>query len=191
MFCTQCGTGNEEDAKFCRQCGHPMAPRAPSSVAPSPAPIVEEPLWQGSPSQLINAGRFVLCGLLTIATLCLMLLHPLLGLAALVPLLLAGYEWLDVRCQRYQITSQRLIVVRGILSKQTENMELYRIEDITLVQPFYFRFFGLGNLVLRTADATTPRTVLRAVPTELRELLRQHVETCRTQRRVTELRLQQ
>ena len=39
MYCTKCGTENEEDAAFCKKCGKPLAggPPPPPSGTPEPA----------------------------------------------------------------------------------------------------------------------------------------------------------
>ena len=38
MFCTQCGSENLADARFCQKCGHPISASAPQSVTPSLSP---------------------------------------------------------------------------------------------------------------------------------------------------------
>ena len=65
-------------------------------------------------------------------------------------------------------------------------MELYRVRDITYVQPFIQRFFGSGNIVLTTTDATSPLLILEATPNsnKLQDELRKNIEICRDQKRV-------
>jgi hypothetical protein len=49
MFCTQCGSRNADDAKFCGQCGKPVSPPAPNATAASalPTPVVRTPRTLG------------------------------------------------------------------------------------------------------------------------------------------------
>jgi len=188
MFCKHCGAQNDTDAKFCKNCGKAMA----SAAAATGTPREETPIWQGSPSQLVNVTPFLLGALGVVIALIVAWQWPRYFLPLLaIPLFYVGYHWLQVRCQIYQISTQRLVVSRGIISRRVDNLELYRVEDIVVVQPPLLRLFSLVNLVLTAADVSSPKTVLRAVPANVRELLRQQVETCRERRRVSELRLQQ
>ena len=51
--------------------------------------------------------------------------------------------------------------------------------------------FSLANIILDTADKTTPRVVLQGIPQaeELANQIRQHVETQRQRKRVREIDL--
>ena len=69
-------------------------------------------------------------------------------------------------------------------------MELYRVTDVTLVEPFLLRMVGAGNIEINSSDSSTPRLLLPAVKEakRLREQLRTSVEECRLNKgvRVTE-----
>ncbi|MBM3888026.1 MAG: zinc-ribbon domain-containing protein [Verrucomicrobia bacterium] len=189
MFCKNCGAQNDADAKFCKRCGKPFA----SSPAAGGASREETTVWQGSPSQIVNVTPFLFSALGVVIALILAasLQHPIWLLLLLLPAFYAGYRWLQVRCQIYQISTQRLLLTQGIIARRLDNLELYRVEDIVVIQPPLLRLFSLANLVLTTADESSPKLVLRAVPLNVREALRHQVETCRERRRVSELRLQQ
>ena len=114
------------------------------------------------------------------------------ALAWMVAVALAiSWKYLDVRCQRHELTTQRLKTESGVFSKTTHELELYRVKDIMLQQPFLLRLFGLGNVVLMTSDVSTPELTLRAIPDAptFRDKLRQCVEERREQKRtrVTEV----
>jgi len=68
-------------------------------------------------------------------------------------------------------------------------MELYRIRDIQLQEPFLLRLFSLGNIVLHTSDRSHPRITIRAIENadQLREKIRIHVEECRVKKNVREV----
>ncbi|NIP97108.1 MAG: PH domain-containing protein [Akkermansiaceae bacterium] len=103
--------------------------------------------------------------------------------------LVAGWNYLVVRCQRYEVTTQRLRLVEGVLNQRIDEVELYRVKDTQILRPVLLRVFGLGNLQLETSDRTHPKPVLAAIKnaTEVREQLRKHVETLRDQKRVREV----
>jgi uncharacterized membrane protein YdbT with pleckstrin-like domain len=77
----------------------------------------------------------------------------------------------------------------GVLNKKLDELELYRVRDYKLDQPFFLRLFSLGNIILQTSDRTHPTVVIQAIPDaeNLREQLRTYVEACRTRKGVREL----
>ena len=85
----------------------------------------------------------------------------------------------------YEITSERVKVIKGIFSKRTDELELYRVKDTSLVEPFVYRMFSVGNIVIVTNDVSTPAVELRAIKNaqEVREQLRASIEECRLRKR--------
>jgi uncharacterized membrane protein YdbT with pleckstrin-like domain len=104
------------------------------------------------------------------------------GRAALVPgvgtLLLAILTlglWLIVRWfqtlgRTYRITTRRIVVETGVLSKKLEQIDLYRVADYTVERPFGQRIMGTGNLLLKTFDKTTPELSVLAINTDVVKL---------------------
>lgn len=135
----------------------------------------ETQIWSGTPSQIVNLGTYVLCGLLCLT----LVLIP-------VAIVIAVWKYLTVRAQKFELTSERLKAHRGVLSRQTEEIELYRVVDTRFDQPFFLRLFGLGNVVLFTTDSTTRVAIINAVQNAeaLREQVRQLVEKRREQKGV-------
>ncbi len=131
----------------------------------------EKTLWRGSSSQVINLGTYILCGLLC---------------WLIVPIFIALIKWWQNKCRIFEVTTQRIKITTGIFNKTTNELELYRVKDMTLVQPFWLRLYGLGNIVLMTHDVSSPVITLEAVPKplELHEGLRNSVEECRTDKKV-------
>lgn len=74
----------------------------------------------------------------------------------------------------YLITSERLRVVSGFLSRNIENYELVRIQDIDFKQGVHERVMGIGDITIRGQDPSNERIVLRNVrdPEQVYELLR-------------------
>lgn len=141
-----------------------MPPTTPASTAP------ETTLWQGRPSQWTNVLWFVACILI-------------------IPIPFAIYRWLAVRCTRFALTNQRFRLESGILNKHFDDLELYRVKDMTLSQPFIQRLVGLGTVTMITSDSTTPTVVLSAIPDSRAVLdrIRSEVERVRRERGVREL----
>jgi len=55
---------------------------------------------------------------------------------------------------RYTLTSERLIITKGILSKSVDEIELFRIKDSKLKQSLLDRIVGLGTISVTSTDAT-------------------------------------
>ena len=130
-------------------------------------------IWEGHPSQWSNFVAFFLCVLLC---------------WLVVPIFIGLWRWLETRCFIYRITNERIVMTRGVLTKRTEELELYRVKDATLIEPFWLRLVSLGNIVLTTSDRTTPIVSITAVPNAagLREELRRSVERMRALKGVRE-----
>ena len=137
----------------------------------------EQLIWAGSPSQLVNAPTFAVCALF---------------FWLVIPIFYAAWKWLVTRNVRHELTTERLKMRQGVLNKELDELELYRVHDYKLEQPFWLRLFSLGNITLRTADASNPVVVLRGIRESERvyELLRTYVEECRTRKRVLPLDLE-
>lgn len=95
-----------------------------------------------------------------------------------------------VKATQYEVTSERIRIRRGIMTKRTDELELYRANDTSLIEPMTMRMFGLGTIEVRTMDASNPTVYLEAVhgARKLREDLRKCIEQCRERKgvRVTE-----
>lgn len=138
----------------------------------------ERVVWTGSPSQVLNLPVYLLCALLC---------------WLIVPVFIAIWKWLVLRNIRYELTSERLKIRQGVLNKDLDELELYRVRDYKLEQPLILRLFGLGNITLRTSDTSHPYVILRGLREGelVREQIRKYVEECRIKKRVLPLDLEQ
>ena len=123
--------------------------------------------WTGHPSQWQNLGWFALCLLL-------------------IPIPLAVWKWLETRNTTYTLSDQRLKFTRGIFTKTTEDLELYRVRDTKFEQSFFERMVGLGKIELFTTDETSPTIHLPYIADAeaVREKIRGLVEARRDAKRV-------
>ncbi|MGH8800544.1 MAG: PH domain-containing protein [Casimicrobiaceae bacterium] len=150
----------------------------------------ETVVWEGSPSQLTNFGTYVACALVAAAAIVAgMLIAPEAFWVLIIPVLVALWYYLELRYFRYTVTTERVGLTRGVLTKRTDSIELYRVKDTTLIEPFFLRMFGLADIVLSSSDRTTPLLILHAVPggLKLREQIRANVERLRVQKAVREV----
>jgi hypothetical protein len=76
--------------------------------------------------------------------------------------------------ESYVITTERIKIITGFVSRRVENYELIRIQDIDFKQNVGERVFGLGDIQIAGHDASDPSIILRNIPKpeDVYELLR-------------------
>jgi uncharacterized membrane protein YdbT with pleckstrin-like domain len=151
-------------------------------------------IWKGSPSQWINFWAYFFCLLLTaliVAAYFLTPAGPLVLFCLVIPAIFAFSRWLITRSHSYEITSERIRIGTGVLSRVTTELELYRVRDYTIEEPLGLRIVGRGNIILQTADRTTPQMVIHAVPnvSAIKDQIRAHTEQMRQRRGVRDLEI--
>jgi len=154
----------------------------------------EETLWRGTPSPKVLIGSAA--GLLSIMIVVPVLAHVLSSFTGdlatqsrivaagwwiaaavfVVQSIRLGMALLRIRSTMYTITSQRIIIERGILSRAVSELDLRTIDDTQFFQSPMHRLLGIGDVTLIAADRTMPTFVLRDAPDPraLRELIRSH-----------------
>jgi uncharacterized membrane protein YdbT with pleckstrin-like domain len=139
--------------------------------------MTEEPIWRGPSSQLKNLGLFILCGLFC---------------WLIVPIFIALTRYLQTKNNVFELTTERLKITEGVFSKVTETLELYRVKDIEVRQPFIYRMLGVENIQVNTSDMSSPVILLQAIPKAvgLADKLRNQVEIIRVQKNVREIDLE-
>lgn len=175
IFCPDCGTRNDESARFCDACGRSLADVAAATSATRPplrsdqkdadgrilaadgqplgedieeSPGAERLLWKGRPSWFWS---------------------PRLAMTV-----------------RYRLTNQRLIVEKGFIGRHTEEIDLYRFHDVGVKQNAFERVVGMGDIRLTSADASSPHKVLHNIgdPIRVKDVLREASRIERHRRRV-------
>ncbi len=121
----------------------------------------EAELWSGGYSPKAMIGMWVLMAIVSLALLLLPLLAPVgFPIAAgliLVIWLLGGlrYAWKRLG-YHYQLTSQRFVHQTGVLTRQTDRIEVIDIDDVSFSQGPVQRMFGVGTIVLSSSDQSHP-----------------------------------
>lgn len=136
--------------------------------------MTEETIWRGTASQLKNLGCFILCFLFC---------------WLIVPIFIGLRRYLETKNQVYELTTERLKMSQGIFSKVTESLELYRVKDIEVLQPFIYRMVGLENIKVNTSDLSSPEILIDGISQKvgLPDKLRNQVEVIRQLKKVREL----
>jgi uncharacterized membrane protein YdbT with pleckstrin-like domain len=100
---------------------------------------VEESLSEGE--KVVKLFRLHWTARLWLA-LWIVLILPTFGIA----LLLAIYEWLRLRNLEYGVTNKRVILKKGIIARQTEEMKIGSIETVEIDQGVLGRILGYGDV---------------------------------------------
>jgi uncharacterized membrane protein YdbT with pleckstrin-like domain len=164
------------------------------STLPESSTNEETVVFRGSPSQWVNFGVFFLSLLVTgaiVAAYYFTEVGPLVLVALALPLGYMFVRWLETRSIVYEVTTERIRFSTGIFSRKSSELELYRVRDYTVVKPFLLRLIGRGNIVLESADRSTPVTVLHAIPgvDALKDDIRTNTEIMRQRRGVRDLEI--
>ena len=87
----------------------------------------------------------------------------------------------------YSFSKNKFYMKTGIFNVKSEEILLYRILDLTFKQTFGQKIFGVGSVILNTADKTTPVLEIKNIktPDRVRKALSNLVEQRRDEKRVT------
>lgn len=139
--------------------------------SPRPPEIAEDEeervLFAGRPALLPSLGAIVL----SVIT---------LGIYAL-------YRLWVVQGIEYKVTTRRIVMETGVLSKKMDQVDLYRIADYSVERPFGQRLVGTGNIALETLEGKGGHLAIREIKTdvvELYEAIRKATEIDRKRRGV-------
>lgn len=93
-------------------------------------------------------------------------------IAALSILGIVLHACLVVRRFRYQVHDHRMKVRQGILNVAQIDLDFSRIQNVSIVNPFYFRPLGLVTLTIESAGSSDEEVVLAALAADRAEQLR-------------------
>jgi uncharacterized membrane protein YdbT with pleckstrin-like domain len=115
------------------------------------------------------------------------LLLCLIGIGFIIVLI----KWIGNLTTTYEITSERLIIRRGIFMKSVDEIELYRIKDIRIDFSLINQWADIGTITIISSDETTrdgPLLILHVeAAQQRRENLRRLVDNARQKRSVREI----
>jgi membrane protein YdbS with pleckstrin-like domain len=109
-------------------------------------------IMSDKPSQWLNFGYLILT--LVCFT------FPPLGLVSLTYLI---WRVLVIHFWRWDITMDSMLEVKGVLNVTTDEVQLFRIKDIRLYEPFFYRLVGLSKIYIITSDQYRPVFILDGI----------------------------
>jgi uncharacterized membrane protein YdbT with pleckstrin-like domain len=147
----------------------------------------EKTIYQASPSQILNLSSFMI-GLVLIAaiiTASILVDNNYVLLLLFLPAVYLLFKWLTIRSTRLTLTDQRILVSEGVFNKVTNETELYRVRDTSIEEPFFYRLFGLGTIIVYTTDeaSATHRFTAYQRPHWIKDQIRNYSEDCRQRKR--------
>lgn len=139
-------------------------------------PVIAAParqvLFHGKPSQVINLPD-LLAGILAVAVVEVGFVYAsrhwnILPAVAIAPALLVALrvcvQYLRTAFTEVIIDAERITRRRGILNRSVSSLELFRIQDVTSLHPWWQRPFGIGTVVVMTSDSNNPVWFLPGIP---------------------------
>jgi membrane protein YdbS with pleckstrin-like domain len=200
-YCHEINTGDESlygQRVECRKCQATiLVPATPATAEPQTARLIKEPgvgtrvpveaadqetdIFNLSPAARAFIGRFLLTAICVVLSIGMAFLAhdsswpPWLAFVPLVlGALLLMQVWIRVKSCSYRLTTQRLFVNRGWLTRHVDEMELYRVKDVVVDQGVLQRLLGYGTVTVLADDDTTPRLDLVSIssPIKTKEMIR-------------------
>ena len=167
----------------------------PLTAQPAPMVVAESELWSGRTHWRHFAGRIALwtLGNVMVSVLVGILASKaewlswtgamgiVFGVVLFSGALVLGRVVLKVMGTYYRLTTQRLFIEHGILSRTVDQMELIRVDDVRMFQSLFDRIFAVGSITLLTTDTTDQAVTIEGVrvPNFVAEAIRKQMRTLR------------
>ena len=89
------------------------------------------------------------------------------------------YLGLPLSFTKYTLENNRLFVSRGLFTTVEDELVMYRILDVRLKRTFWDKIFGVGTVILYTADETNKELKLEniKISKEVRDMISEAAET--------------
>jgi hypothetical protein len=174
-YCPNCGTDNEPGARFCNNCGRSLAD------VEETAAVMDRPIGIAHNDA---EGRMIADDGLPVG-------EDLDGEPGGERLLWRGrpskfFSPRKAITLRYKLTNERIQIEHGFVGRRTEEIDLYRVNDVGVKQNVLERLFGFGDITIEGSDRTAPIATLINVidPDRVKDMVRQAARAERQRRRV-------
>lgn len=93
---------------------------------------------------------------------------------------------LPISFTTYSLSEDRLFIDSGFFKKQSEEILLYRVRDLSYSQTLGQRLLGLGTVTIQSSDKTTPVVQIINIKKafDVKELIHENVEKMKLERRM-------
>ena len=150
-------------------------------------PESEEDLWQGRSSWKFYADLIVVAAGWTVIAAIVWFTTPRWSGWIVLIMALSGWVYVAGRVAHgmlnyhYRLTTQRLFIERGVLSRTIDQAELIRIDDVRIRKSLLNRMTGVGSVELFSTDASDRQVTIWGVekPEELAESIRDRMRRLR------------
>jgi uncharacterized membrane protein YdbT with pleckstrin-like domain len=107
---------------------------------------------------------------------------------ALICIFFAFYHFLYIRSVLYLVTDQYIRISQGLFFKRITTIELFRVKDYIITEPFLLQVLKLMDVHLKTTDPENPELWLRGIPqSDIIDIIRERVLETRQHNRIYEI----
>ena len=100
---------------------------------------------------------------------------PITWVLMIIGFLILFFTYLKVVTDEFAITNQRLIIKTGVISRDTLELNLTKVETISVSQGLFGRLFGSGTISVRGTGSTLSTISCIAEPFEFRRIFQQTI----------------
>ncbi|MFA6082810.1 PH domain-containing protein [Mucilaginibacter sp.] len=100
----------------------------------------------------------------------------------------AWYRLLYIRSFKYLVSAEYILITKGIFFKRIDQVEMFRVKDYIITQPFILQMFKLMYLTLKSTDEENKVIRFEGIPESgILDTIRQRVLAARKNNNIYEL----
>ncbi|MCQ2976766.1 MAG: PH domain-containing protein [archaeon] len=88
---------------------------------------------------------------------------PIATIAFIITIFIVIKDYIKISTTYYTLYEKSFVVQTGFFTVKRENLENYRIVDISSSQSFLYRMLGIGTVTLHTIDRSDPTLILDGI----------------------------
>lgn len=154
-FCPECGT-KAAGMKFCPECGYKLGEVAAAAEVP---PTPQQETKQTNEEKTLLTFQTYMFGM-----------ENKKGTLGKFEVSLPQYN--------YELTTERLFIEKvGVISTKRDDIELYKIKDVTIKQGLKEKLGGFGDIEIHSSDESHPTYTIKRIkdPNQVKEAIRRAV----------------